>query len=277
MENFPPDSKFVRQAFLIDEKILQKRHFLPFSSSYLTTHVSTIADRKKSKDIQMSSLDQTKTMNMSTDRGTPNKDFANVAESTFAHSASENRGFAYFAESTFSPYVSMNRDLNNVAGSTFAPYALNIPSAKPPAPRKSKALHKIWNQNFTEDGYEASDEHDSDQDDASNDERNSEGWIQIMTNAAMARGDSHKPGVATQIVKEARAMAAPRDERRSYGLQFDYTRIAMEAKEQLARLEGARGKIVPSVPGNPKVVLRSLWSGFMLEETLRICLGNLLM
>jgi len=162
VENFPPDSKLVRQAFLIDEKILQKRHFLPFSSSYLTTHVSTIADRKKSKDIQMSSLDETKIMNMSTDRRTPNKDFANVAESTFAHSASENKGFAYFAESTFSPDVSMNRDLNNVAESTFAPYASNIPSPKPPAPRKSKALH-IRNQNFTEDGYEASDEHDSDQ------------------------------------------------------------------------------------------------------------------
>jgi len=204
VENFPPDSKFVRQAFLIDEKILQKRHFLPFSSSYLTTHVSTIADGKKPKDIQMSSLGVTKVMNMSTDRRIPNKDFANVAESTFAHSASENRGFAYLAESTFSPYVSMNRDLNNVAGSTFAPYALNIPSPKPPAPRESKALHKIWNQNFTED------EHDSDQDDADNDERNSKGWIQIMTNVAMARGDSHKPGVAIQIVKPARAMAAPR-------------------------------------------------------------------
>ncbi len=163
VENFPPDSKFVRQVFLIDEKILQKRHVLPFSSSYLTTHVSTIADRKKSKDIQRSSLDETRIMNMSTDRQTPNKDFANVAESTFAHSASENRVFAYFAESTFPPYVSMNRDLNNVAGSTFALSASEMPSPKPPAPRKSKALHIIWNQNFTEDGYEASDEHDSDQ------------------------------------------------------------------------------------------------------------------
>lgn len=106
-------------------------------------------DGKKPKDIQMSSLDKIKLMRsmrvrgMSTNRRTPNRDFANVAESTFAPSASENKGFAYLFESTFPPYVSMNRDLNNVAGSTFALSASEMPSPKPPAPRKSKALHII--------------------------------------------------------------------------------------------------------------------------------------
>jgi len=96
VENFPHDSKFVRQAFLINEKILQKRHFLPFSSSYVTTRVSKIADGKKPKDIQMSSLDETKIMNMSTDRRTPNKDFANVAESTFCAFCLRKQGFRIF-------------------------------------------------------------------------------------------------------------------------------------------------------------------------------------
>jgi hypothetical protein len=45
----------------------------------------------------------------------------------------------------------------------------------------------------------------------------------------------------------------------------------MEAKEQLARLEGARGKIVPSVPGNPSIEELMEWihAGGNVEDMLR--------